>query len=187
VEMRVRGSDLTTLLPKLLKRGACVIYRKMVYTDGYSKIDKFLNTYTITITKPGRWVCYYHKDAAGINTIHTFVDNFCEVYQLCLSKNTNGSQPNIVNAHTNIDKIAIYDTYISLMPRGLTFHPLPDFAIDVLQTTGTAIGRETLSRVAKVYHDAYLTPGVKATLRRYRCEEEEEEDEKNIIMGEEDE
>ena len=182
--MIARDSDLMTLLPKLLKRGMCVICREMVYTDGYSKIDKFLNTYTITITKPGRWVCYYHKEAAGINTIHTFVDNFCEVYTLCLRNTNSGRPPEIVEKHSHADKIVVDFTSIYLTPRCLTYCALPDFAIDVLQTTGTDVGRETLSRVAKVYHDKYLSNAAKASLRKYNCDEEEEET--NDLMGEDD-
>jgi hypothetical protein len=154
----------------------------MVYTDGYSKIDKFLNTYTITLTKQGRWICFYHKEIAGINTIHTFVDNFCEVYVLCLRNNRPGEPPEIVEKHSHYDKFAIDTAYIYLTPRCLTLCALPDFAIDVLQTTGTDTGRETLSRVAKVYHDKYASASIKAALRKYNCDEDDEET--NEIMGE---
>jgi len=123
-----------------------------------------------------------YKEPAGIFTIHTLVDNYCEVYEIYTCKTDTGTIE-FVDRGTCRDKVSIETGYIILTPKSLTLWALPDFAIDVLQTTGTAIGRETLCRVAKVYGDKFV--GAAAQLKCgpiYLNYNEDDEKHTNALM-----
>jgi hypothetical protein len=131
----------------------------MVYTRFYSKID-FLDKFTpklhIVIDSSERWICCQQTESTGKGYEHTLIDNFCETYSISSVFDEN-KRLHITDKSGSLAKIGINlsDSQILLRPNQHFLVPLPDFAIDVLQSTGTSVGRETLYRIAKVYGEKY--------------------------------
>jgi len=131
----------------------------MVYTRFYSKID-FLDKFTpklqIIVDSSERWICCQHTEPTGKGYEHILIDNFCETYIISSTFDEN-KRLQITDKSASVAKIGLNmsDMQILLRPSQHFLVPLPDFAIDVLHTTGTSVGRETLYRIAKVYGEKY--------------------------------
>lgn len=106
-----------------------------------------------------RWICYTYKENIGKNGFQfTMVDNYLELYVVTW---TGPGSKELVS--TNNNKVAvsgeniyraeeIVSTTIICKPFYMDLVPLPDFAIDVLQTIQTPTLYEVLRRVAVSFH-----------------------------------
>jgi len=113
------------------------------YTSRYKEIREIIG---LSIDIEGRWICSINKDNIGKTGVeYTLFDNFSECYRLRVDEE-NG---------ITIDKGEIRGNSIKLNPKLLILLPLPNFAIDVLQTISHPVGLETLHRVAQAFKSKY--------------------------------
>ena len=116
-----------------------------VFTHAYKKISE-VNGFKLNITdSTDRWICSLFKDSLGLKGEQiTVIDNYCEPYVLIIDTDNNIS--------ASKGSIDVYNKFISLTPKLHFLHPLPNIAIDVLQTCSHPVGLEVLSRIASVVH-----------------------------------
>ena len=89
-----------------------------------------------------RWVCYVYKESLGWKGEGFILfDNFGEKYYIT---------KDIINNTMSVDKGNIIDNSVTLKPKLYMLNPLPDIAIDVLETCSETIAIETLNRIADV-------------------------------------
>jgi hypothetical protein len=111
-----------------------------------------------------RWICYTYKESIGKNGFQiTMVDNYLELYIVNWSGpgskelTSNNNNKVSVNSDNNYRMDEVITNSITCKAFYTESVPLPDFAIDVLQTIQTPILYEVLRRVAVSFHQK-ITP-----------------------------
>jgi hypothetical protein len=117
------------------------------FTNNY-KIIKTLYNYPIMLDAAGRWLCYCHIDKINNEKDEiTLYDNYCERYIINYNKVSNEFV--ILNGRGSFryGEIILHFSEIN--------HPLPNFAIDVMQTFANPVAFETLRRQAEIIANNY--------------------------------
>jgi hypothetical protein len=107
-----------------------------------NKYREILEIYGLKLKIDHRWICHSYKESLGRRgDAYIFYDNFGEKYYII---------KDILNNTMTIDKGTIIDNTIFFLAKSHMLNPLPDIAIDVLQTCSDTIAIETLTRIADV-------------------------------------
>jgi hypothetical protein len=99
-----------------------------------------------------RWICYVYRTSIGHNRYQfTLMDNYMETYNFEWFENEITSKSG--------NKMTVYYNQANRVPEAIVcFYktegllPLPDFAIDVLQTVQTNITFEVIRRMVVAFH-----------------------------------
>jgi hypothetical protein len=129
------------------------------FTPGYKKVTSMSDlpfTVRIKHEDSDRWICYQYRSLYGKNYEYTFIDNFLDIYRIYWT----GPETNDFIGH-NTNLINIISNEYTDNPESITFKrpnhglnhlPLPDFAIDVLETVENHLAFEIISRIVKSFH-----------------------------------
>jgi hypothetical protein len=100
-----------------------------------------------------RWICYQFCVSYGKRYEITLIDNYLEIYRIYW----NG--PGTIELVANDISIELYYTdnrvdhmYLKNRNNNLNNLPLPDFAIDVLETVENNTSFEIISRIVKAFY-----------------------------------
>ena len=130
------------------------------YTNKYREITTLTNVpYNVSIIHDNnnRWICYCNKgqirkDLYGFTLIDNFQEHFIFMIKdgdVIQKPENNNKNIKIIPANENHPvTIICYSTPTNILPL-----PLPDFAIDVLQTVDTNISFEIIRRITVAFHE----------------------------------
>lgn len=123
------------------------------YSDNY-KIQSHLEGFPKVLLSCGedrsRWICSQHREpVARIGFEYTLVDNYGASFSVRLIKEENGEIT--LNTKSGITRYDGVNSVLVFQKLPMMRYPLPNFAIDVLQTLSVPAGIETLRRVAETF------------------------------------
>jgi hypothetical protein len=123
------------------------------YTANY-KVQSHLEGYPKALLSCGedrrRWICSQHREpVARIGFEYLLVDNYGASFSVRLVKEESGEIT--VNTKSGTVRYDGEHCMIVFPKLPMMRYPLPDFAIDVLQTLSVPAGIETLRRVAESF------------------------------------
>jgi hypothetical protein len=123
------------------------------YTANY-KVQSHLEGYPKVLLSCGeernRWICSQHREpVARIGFEYLLVDNYGASFSVRLIKEENGEIT--LNNKSGITRYDGVNSVLVFQKLPMMRYPLPNFAIDVLQTLTVPAGIETLRRVAESF------------------------------------
>ena len=123
------------------------------YSDNY-KVQSHLEGYPKILLSCGdeknRWICSQFREPIGrIGFEYTLVDNYGAIFTVKVVKEANGELVIVSTNGTSL--LPNGDSLLYFPRRPMMRYPLPNFAIDVLQTISSPVGFETLRRVAESF------------------------------------
>ena len=105
------------------------------------------------------WICQCNREDVGGAYEYTLISNYLEVYRFKWSgSKTNEYSTENANIYIKYPHLTSADNspeVIYCRNIDMTLKQLPDFAIDVLQTTGNTAGYETIRRIANAFYSKF--------------------------------